>query len=187
LLSENWPIAVIGNRKVYRLREDDFDSTNRVVRKRMLRKGFILLLWVFTFGAGFLDLLMAIQKGTPAEKKLLLWVTLMIAVPAFLFAFVFSAIQAFKLVGKALRQRWDSYELILTAGSIICRVTGAIEIEIHREEIISIQEIVSVVILSELQIKTAQNHIFINIPASLEGYEEVKSYLANGQEIELHS
>jgi hypothetical protein len=91
--------------------------------------------------------------------------------------FLWTTILAFKKVRKVLRNKWDSYELILTAESIIRRETSAIEIEIYRQEVITIQEIVSVAKLKELQIKTSQNHIFINIPASLEGYEDVKSYL----------
>ena len=100
--------------------------------------------------------------------------------------FLSCTILAFIVTGKILRQKWDSYELILTAESIIRREANAAEIEIQYKDIVTIQEIVSVAKLKDLHITTSQNHTFINIPASLEGYENVKFYLAKWREIELY-
>jgi hypothetical protein len=174
-----WDLAMetTKNIKTYRLREEEFEPVMRAAKKRMLRKAFSLLCMVCSVGTGFLTLLMIVGLGTMAEKKLTLWFTIIISVPLFLSIFLWTTFLAFKKVRKVLRNRWDSYELILTAESIIRRETNAVEIEIYRQEVITIQEIVSVAQLKELQIKTSQNHIFINIPASLEGYEDIKSYL----------
>jgi hypothetical protein len=175
----------IKNMKVYRLREEEFEPVKRIVRKRIIRKAFILLFAVFGVGAGMLTLFMIMGLGTMAEKKLTLWITIIISVPLFLSIFLFCTILAFIVTGKIVRQRWDSYELILTPESIIRKEAIAAQREIRYQDIVTIQEIVSVAKLKDLHIKTSQNHLFINIPASLEGYEEVKSYLAKWREIEL--
>jgi hypothetical protein len=170
--------------KTYRLSESGFEPTRRQLSKRLIIKMFMILLMLVLVATGFLTLMMVVAQGSAEEKRIILNMTLYIIVPLFSLLSLFGFIAGWKIAHRILRERWDSYELILTPVSLLRRQAYATELEIFFEEIVSIREIRSVTSPWDLQIKTAQPLRAIHIPGSLQGYEEVRARLSDRQEIE---
>jgi hypothetical protein len=78
------------------------------------------------------------------------------------------------------KRRWLSYKLTLSPTDITQTRDGLPAITISFEEITQIQEFTG----DGLYVKTAHRHKFISIPVSLNGYEKIKSRLAQLREIE---
>lgn len=151
--------------KTYKLSSEGFESVERKARNQTIII-FLILIAVMLF----------IVAPELSREPLSL-----ASVPISFILIAAAAYAGIRKSSKGLQNRWSSYELSLIDDVVIRRQAQTPDIEIRRNQVVSLQETSS----GDIIIKTDDRRKFIVVPASLNGREEVREHLAKWQKIEL--
>lgn len=75
---------------------------------------------------------------------------------------------------KMLEENWASYQLLVGADSIVRKQVRLLDLEIHKDQITRLQETTG----TGLVIRTQEKGLSILIPATIEGYDELRDRLS---------
>ncbi len=100
---------------------------------------------------------------------------LFVFIPILLLVVIFTIYSAIKKE----KSKWDSYELCISSDSVTLKQLYLPEIEIHKNNILCVEEFID----NGIIIKTDNKNKQINIPSSLIKYEEVKQQITCWTEI----
>jgi len=164
--------------KVYTLKPEVFQREKRKVVRRSIILSLLLLAAASV--AGLLAVWSESKQADSADGFLPVWST-------FVFIGVLVLYGAYRGMRRSLRilkDGWDSYELGLGDDFVLKKQANMPEVEIGRDEITGVQEATSKGAPNGLVIRTADRHLFISVPAALDGYDEVKAKLADWRPVE---
>lgn len=159
-------------KSTYQLNPESFKDVKKAAIIRML----ILTPIVVIFGlAGVIAMTMRDNEGMSFLDATVNAFNLFLVI-ILLLAFGFAT---YKVLRRE-REAWSSYELTLGRDFIARRIRNFPDLEIHQNEVVSIQESPG----KGIFVRTANKHKVIFIHHSLDGYEQVKAHLSSWQSLE---
>jgi hypothetical protein len=130
---------------------------------REKRKGLVRSIAIFIFA-------LSLGLGVPAiAVSASLWFIVSM-IPLLALIFYFGLRRGFKI----LEENWSSYQLLVSSDSIVRKQVRLPDLEIHRDQVTKLQERPG----TGLFIRTQEKRLSIYVPASIEGYDELRDILS---------